>query len=136
MVERDYRHRDVIDKLAIKAGQAVAVDGENYPLPDDLIEKVKTRIARPLAADTEPLDVVLVALTDVSDPVAKLSEWRARLKPTGGVWLLSPKRGRRGYVDQRVFIDAGPLAGLVDNKVCSVNDVISAMRFVIRRRDR
>ena len=41
-----------------------------------------------------------------------------------------------GYVDQNDLIAAGGPAGLVDNKVCSVSDTVSAMRFVIRRVDR
>jgi len=78
-------------------------------------------------------DVLPLAITDV---VRVLSTWRARIDPAGGIWLLTPKRGQPGYVDQRELILAGPSAGLVDNKICSVDDTTSAMRFVIRRADR
>ncbi len=70
------------------------------------------------------------------DVVALLQHWRSRLEPAGGIWLLTPKRGQPGYVDQRDLIAAGLAAELVDNKVCSVSDTTSAMRFVIRKRDR
>jgi hypothetical protein len=39
-------------------------------------------------------------------------------------------------VDLRELIGAGPAAGLVDNKSCSVSDTTSGMRFVIRLADR
>nr|MBA2451381.1 DUF3052 family protein [Chloroflexota bacterium] len=68
--------------------------------------------------------------------VALLETWKPRLQPNGGIWLLTPKRGQPGYVDQRELIAAGLAAGLVDNKVCSVSDTTSAMRFVIRKADR
>jgi ligand-binding sensor domain-containing protein len=54
----------------------------------------------------------------------------------GGIWLLSPKRGLPGYVNQSELIAAGLEAGLVDNKSCSVSETTSGLRFVIRRADR
>ena len=71
-----------------------------------------------------------------TNPVATLTAWRKRLRPTGGIWLLTRKRGQPNYVDQTNLILAGPAAGAVDNKICSVSDTISAMRFVIRKVDR
>src|SRR5437764_98260 len=53
-----------------------------------------------------------------------------------GIWLLTPKRGQPGYLDQRDLILAGPTAGVVDNKTCSVSDTTSGIRFVIRKIDR
>jgi hypothetical protein len=134
--ERDYSHRDVVDKLGIKPGHALALAGDAGYLEAELLARILDRLGRPLAETGEPLDIALVELNDQTDPVATLAFWRQRLRPNGGIWLLTRKRGRPGYVDQTVLIYAGPAAGVVDNKICSVSDTISAMRFVIRRSDR
>jgi hypothetical protein len=135
MPDRDYSHRSVVDKLGIKPGHAVVIASHGY-VDDDLRAQIRDRVGRNLAEDGEKADVILVDVDDRSDPVAVLAGWKRRLIPAGGIWLLSRKRGRPGYLDQRTFIDAGGPAGLVDNKICSVSDTITAMRFVIRRRDR
>ena len=134
--ERDYSHRDVVDKLGIKPGAVVAFDQGPLPVDPDLRARALAKAGRAEAADGELVDVVLIG-ADASTPVeAVLARWRQRIDPAGGIWLLTPKRGQPGYVDQTELILAGPAAGLVDNKICSVSDTISAMRFVIRKKDR
>lgn len=134
--ERDYSHRDVVDKLGIKPGHALALAGDAGYLEPDVLARILDRIGRPLADPDEFLDLALIEVGEQTDPVARLSSWRERLRPTGGIWLLTRKRGQPGYVDQNVLILAGSAAGVVDNKICSVSDTISAMRFVIRKIDR
>jgi hypothetical protein len=132
----DYSHRDVVDKLGIKPGHAVAFGRDRGYLDESLRARIADRVGRALADDGERCDVILIDVGGDSDPVEELLCWRSRLKPNGGIWLLTRKRGRPDYVDQRELIAAGPPAGLVDNKICSVSDTISALRFVIRREDR
>lgn len=134
--ERDYSHRGVVDKLGIKPGATVRFDESAGPLDRALKADVLDRAARPPETPDEPADVVLVTADATTDAVAMLERWRGGITQSGGIWLLTPKRGQSGYVDQRELIDAGKIAGLVDNKVCSVSDATSAMRFVIRRADR
>jgi hypothetical protein len=136
MPDRDYSHRGVVDKLGIKPGHAVALVEAAGPLDSDLRERVIARAGRAPALDGDAIDVALVTADATTDAVAVLGRWRSRLEPSGGIWLLSPKRGQPGYVDQRDLIAAGLAAELVDNKSCSVSDTTSAMRFVIRKRDR
>lgn len=136
MAERDYSHRDVVDKLGIKPGFAVAFEPAPAQIDAGLRERALDRAGRPAAADGERVDVVLVGANASTDVEGVLSRWRGRIDPAGGIWLLTPKRGQPGYVDQRELILAGPAAGVVDNKICSVSDTISGMRFVIRKIDR
>ncbi len=134
--ERDYGHRDVVDKLGLRAGHAVALDERCWRLDTDLRTRIEARVGRGWADEHEEVDVVLVAADGSSDVESLLSAWRPRLEPSGGIWVLTPKRGQPGYVDQRDVMQQGLAAGLVDNKVCSVSDTVSALRFVIRRADR
>jgi hypothetical protein len=134
--ERDYSHRDVVDKLGIKPGFALAFDASPVSVDADLRSRALERAGRDAAADDEPVDVVLVGADSSTDVASVLKHWRQRIDQAGGIWLLTPKRGQPGYIDQRDLILIGPAAGVVDNKICSVSDTTSAMRFVIRKVDR
>jgi ligand-binding sensor domain-containing protein len=134
--ERDYSHRDVVDKLGVKPGHAVAFVEAAGPVDWELRERVLARAGRDAAAEGEPANVVLASIDAGTDAVALLREWRGRIAVDGGIWLLSPKRGLPGYVNQSELIAAGLEAGLVDNKSCSVSETTSGLRFVIRRADR
>ena len=65
-------------------------------------------------------------------PLAK-SVW-----PDGSLWIAWPKRssGVATDLDENRLRDIGLPHGLVDNKVCAVNDVWSALRFVWRKENR
>jgi hypothetical protein len=134
--ERDYSHRDVVDKLGIKPGFAVAFDAAPLEIDPDLRQRALDKAGRAAATSGEPLDVVLVGADASTDIVSVLSHWRTRIDQAGGIWLLTPKRGHTGYIDQRDLILSGPEAGVVDNKSCSVSDTLSGLRFVIRKSDR
>ena len=126
----------MVDKLGIKPGFAVAFEAAPLSVDVELRARALERAGRAEAAADEEVDVVLVGADASTDVVETLRRWRARLDPAGGIWLLTPKRGQTGYIDQRELIEQGPHAGLVDNKICSINATTSAMRFVIRRVDR
>jgi Protein of unknown function (DUF3052) len=132
----DYSHRDILDKLGIKRGDAVAFAEVAGLLDAGLRERVLERVGRGPAGYDEAVNVVLASVDSTTDVTSLLRDWKTRITPGGGIWLLTPKRGLPGYIDQRDLIPAGLAAGLVDNKSCSVSDTTSAMRFVIRRADR
>jgi hypothetical protein len=56
------------------------------------------------------------------------------LEPNGGLWIAWPKRPAGGATDLRESLvrDVGLAHGLVDNKVCAVDDTWSGLRFVYR----
>lgn len=134
--ERDYQNRAIVDKLGIKRGSVVAFAVETQAVDVALQERILLRTERPAATGDEAVDVVLAVIDKNTDAYEVLRRWRLRLKPTGGIWLLTPKRDQSGYVKQEELIVAGQQAGVVDNKVCSVSSTTSAMRFVIRKEDR
>jgi hypothetical protein len=134
--ERDYSHRDVIDKLGIKPGHALAFDHAPLRIDADLRARALAKAGRAEATADEPVDVVLIGADASTQAESVLARWRKRIDQAGGIWLLTPKRGQPGYVDQTELILAGPAAGVVDNKTCSVSDTISGIRFVIRKTDR
>jgi hypothetical protein len=60
------------------------------------------------------------------------------LDPAGGLWIAWPKRasGVATDVTEDIVRERGLAAGLVDNKVCAINQEWSGLRFVYRLRDR
>jgi hypothetical protein len=132
MPEKNYQNRGILEKLGIKPGQAIAT----WEIDPALLQRIIERTGRAPATEDEALDIALVAIDETSDATEVLKKWRQRLTPSGSIWLLTARRGQPGYVDQRELIAAGQQAEVVDNKVCSVSPTISAMRFVIRKKDR
>lgn len=134
MTHRDYSHRSVPDKLGVKPGQVVALHDPANLLDSGLVADIRSRA--PGEPGDEPLDLAILVVDAEVDIASFLRAYRARLKPAGGIWLVTPKRGRPGYIRGEDLIPIGLAERLVDNKVCSVSEGLSGMRFVIRREDR
>ena len=136
--DKDYSHRDITDKLGLKPGHAVRVVGKG---DKDLLARVRQKIGRRLVSDGTPADVILYWPKTVEEISPALVELREGIVQAGGIWVITAKRDQTSasgmaYLNQTDLIPLGLAAGLVDNKTCSVSDRESAMRFVIRRKDR
>jgi len=130
--------RDVLDKLGVYRGQAVSVVGRGDP---QLLRRVHQRIGRPLAKEGFRADLILFWPQKPSDVSTRLRALRTSIFPEGAIWVITPKKGRRGcngmpYLEEAQLIPLGLTAGLVDNKICSISETESARRFVWRRKDR
>jgi hypothetical protein len=136
MPEQRYQDRSILDKLGIQPGHAVAFANALQEIAPELPQRILERTGRSPATENEALDMVLAVINETTDAVVLLKQWREHLLPNGSIWLLTAKRGQPGYVDQREVIAAGQQAEVVDTKVCSVSSTVSAMRFVIRKKDR
>jgi hypothetical protein len=60
------------------------------------------------------------------------------LEPSGALWIAWPKRASGVSTDltENVVRELGLAHRLVDNKVCAIDEVWSALRLVIRLEDR
>ena len=60
------------------------------------------------------------------------------LSPAGGLWIAWPKRSSGVAMDlsENRIREIGLAIGLVDNKVCAIDETWSGLRFVIRLKDR
>lgn len=124
-------------KLGIKEASTVLVIGS--PPPD-------LEIQSNVGPRATGVDVLLVFVTEEAEFAAKIAAWGDRIDPDGGLWICWPKKSARKIVPSDMTEDAVrahalPL-GLVDNKVCAIDDVWSGLRVVWRtelrpaRRDR
>jgi hypothetical protein len=133
-----YSGTPLVQKLGIKDGHRVAV--VNGPdgfwdllvgLPGNI-----TVLERPRA----PMDCVLCFATTAGDVSRQFPKLAATLAPAGMLWIGWPKKKSPLAVDpacneneiRRIGLDAG----LVDVKVCAIDDDWSGLKFVRRVKDR
>ena len=132
-----YARKDVVDKLGVKPGDAVLFEGTKKDA--ELVRRIRTKAGRPPARPAEQADIVMYWPASAKDVTPALRRLRARLTPSGGLWVVTAKRAKeragRPYLGSDL-IGLGLAAALVDNKICSISDTDTAMRFVIRRSER
>ena len=83
-------------------------------------------------------DVIVVFVTERAALAKELSRLVAALEENGGLWVAWPKKASGVTTDMtedRVRELALP-RGLVDNKVCAIDEVWSGLRLVIRLENR
>ena len=121
-------------KLGIKPGQAVAVLGGPAGFADGLAALSGAGVAQGLPA-TGPLDVIVTFVRWREEFEAQLPQLRERMAPACGLWIAWPKRAARVPADmtEDVVREVALPTGLVDNKVCAIDEVWSGLRLVIRR---
>jgi hypothetical protein len=83
-------------------------------------------------------DVILFFTESRVELQSTFSSLAKRLVPNGGLWIVWPKRASGVTTDltEDVVREVGLRVGLVDNKVCAIDETWSGLRFVYRRADR
>jgi hypothetical protein len=128
-----YSGKPLSAKLGIKAGHDVALlgapagfAGALEPLPDGVT--LHARAAKDAA-------VVLLFEREAAALEREFGKVAARL-PTGGMlWIAWPKQASRQPTDltENVVRRIGLATGLVDVKVCAIDETWSGLKFVRRR---
>lgn len=99
------------------------------PLPASVSIKARAR---------RPLDVIVLFVTRYSELNRRFEPLAKALDSAGGLWVAWPKQASDVETDLTFLVvqKVGLEAGLVDNKVCAVDETWSGVRFVLRRADR
>jgi hypothetical protein len=131
-----YSGTPLIKKLGIKEDFEVALinapagfDNELGALPEGARVRRLTR---------DHTDFILIFVQRSAELNRRFAELASRLKPAGMLWVAWPKKAAKMETDltfnvvQRIGLDAG----LVDVKICAINEVWSGLKFVIRLKDR
>ena len=127
--ERDYSHRTAVQKLGIQPEQRVEVTGD---VGSGLRRDVKQAVGRGLVKSGE-LDGAIVLVESEEEGKEALVRYRARLRDTGYLWVITHKRGHERYLNQMTLVPHAKRLGLIDNKTCSIDEVRSGIRFVVPR---
>jgi hypothetical protein len=139
--------RSLADRLGVRTGMSVAM----IDVTDDgLVHAVRQRVGRltlvvlprhgvstrelpPLIGLGAHRDMIFLQ-ADSAETLAIFPRVVAALRPDGVLWVLCP-RGRR-EVGQSAIIAAGLSSGLADESETNVSERFSALKFVLRQRDR
>lgn len=123
-------------KLGIAEGHRVAFAGAPSefgralgPLPDGVAVRARVR---------GPLDVIVAFFTRRAELERRYPRLVTALEPDGGLWVAWPKGSSGVATDlaEDVVREVAIANGMVDNKVCAIDEVWSGLRLVYRLRDR
>jgi hypothetical protein len=115
-------------KLGFKGGMRVVYVNPPDGFAVDGIELVRPRLAK----DT---DLVVFFTVQRSELARRLAALRRAIEPDGMLWVAWPKRASGVETDmtEDVVREIALPTGLVDTKVCAIDDVWSGLRLVVRR---
>jgi hypothetical protein len=130
--EKDYSHRTTVQKLGVKPGERIEIQGDVGP---GLRKDVKDASGRGLVRSGQ-LDGAIVAIDSIENAEEVFAAYRPRIKDSGWLWLVTRKRGHERYLNQMLLVPFGKRRGLIDNKTCSLDDSRSGIRFVVPRAKR
>jgi nucleoside-diphosphate-sugar epimerase len=135
-----YSGTPLAKKLGIKEGHVVGLVNEPdgfrpllEPLPGGVELAAGVRSRR---------DIVVMFARKRSEVESKLAAMTKAIFPDGAIWIAWPKKAAAkqlgidtDIVEDTVRAVALP-TGLVDNKVCAIDDTWSGLRLVVRRENR
>ena len=128
-----YSGTPLAKKLGIVAGSTIAIIAEPddfrdllAPAPDGVVFRTSLR---------GHVDVAVHFVTRRADFERRIEAAGRAIFPAGGLWIAWPKRASKVPTDmtEDVVREVALPLGLVDNKVCAINDVWSGLRVVWRR---
>ncbi len=127
-----YSGTPLATKLGIKAGYRVVLLGAPVGFVDTL-ESLPDDVDLTVALGAT--DVCVAFYIERSAFEAALPDLRAAIFPAGGLWIAWPKRASKVPTDitEDVVREVALPTGLVDNKVCAIDDVWSGLRLVHRK---
>jgi hypothetical protein len=133
-----YSATPLVKKLGIKEGHTLlllaappGIEKTIGKLPDG-VQVVKEIGAR------GAVDVAVFFKNSKADLVKRFMKIAARLDPNGGLWIAWPKKasGMATDMTENVVREVALPKGLVDNKVCAIDETWSGLRLVYRLENR
>jgi hypothetical protein len=132
-----YSETPLLKKLGVKEGVRLLVLAEppKYwdwlsPLPKDTVRTTKSSKAE--------VDFIHLFVKERKIFQKEFISSKIRLKKDGMMWISWPKRSSKVEtdLDENVIRDFGLANGLVDVKVCAIDETWSGLKFMFRLKDR
>ncbi len=123
-------------KLGIKSGNAIVYSAPaNYW---DLLAPIPEGFALVDRPKPSSIDFIHVFVIEAKVFEREFLKAKKLLKKDGTVWISWPKKASKvpTDLDENYIRDFGLKNGLVDVKVCAVDEVWSGLKFVFRLKDR
>jgi hypothetical protein len=134
--EPDYSGVPLARKLGIGEDDEVAVIGAPNGFADRLTATLGDEALIRTDLGGAPLfDVIVVFMTQRAELEDGLDLLRSHMAPACGLWIAFPKRASKVPTDitDHVIREIALPTGLVDNKICAIDETWTGVRLVIRR---
>jgi hypothetical protein len=124
-------------KLGIKTGSKLALASAPKTFTKTL-GKLPAGVKASGLEGAGPFDVIVAFFEDEAAFKQRLPKLQQVLEPSGGLWIAWPKRASGVPTDmsENVVRKHALPRGLVDNKVCAIDDTWSGLRLVVRVENR
>lgn len=126
----------LVDRLGIEQGMVVQELGYDEDVDHAVRDLIEDRLDDEMVDEDsdDVVDVVLLWYRDGDgDLVDLLVDAISPLADNGVIWLVTPKRGREGYVEPSDIAEAAPIAGLSQTSLLPVGPDWTGARLVTRR---
>ncbi len=125
-------------KLGIRAGQRVLLDSAPTGFETDTLGELPDGVVLHRRAGRTAYDVVVAFRGDVATYRRNLLRDIARTTTAGRLWVAWPKKASGVVTDlsDNIVRTEGLAAGVVDTKVCAIDETWSGLLFVRRLADR
>ena len=126
-------------KLGIKSGHRVALLEAPAGFAKKTLGKLPADVETTASlAGKQPFDVVVLFVSAQKELVARFDDVVAKMDPAAGFWVAWPKKASGVATDmtEDVVRNLALEKGLVDNKVCAIDETWSGLRVVIRVENR
>jgi hypothetical protein len=132
-----YSGTPLVRKLGIKPDARVGLIGASEDF-DATLGELPPGVSVRRRLGGQPFDVIVAFYRGRAELERRLAALVRALDPAGGLWIAWPKRASGVPTDltDNVVRTLGLATGLVDNKVCAIDETWSGLRLVYRLRDR
>ena len=133
-----YSGTPLVKKLGIRAGQsALLVNPPNNFLAQEL-RPLPENLRWAAAGARGQLDFIMIFVSSAKTLERELPKLKKKLTHDGSLWVCWPKKSSGVETDLSfdVVQQRGLKIGLVDVKICAVNEIWSGLKFVYRLKDR
>ena len=131
-----YSKKSLVGKLGIKEGFKIIIlnPPQNY---DTSLGKLPKNVSV-MEKLSGPLDFIHFFTKKREDLEIKFSILKQELSRNGVLWISWPKSSSKVKTDlnENIVREIGLKSGLVDVKICAVDEIWSGMKFVYRLKDR
>jgi hypothetical protein len=132
-VTSGYSGTPLVKKLNLRDGMRVWFDA----MPEDVIDEIDEYALELffVADPADGIDAAHIFLTIRAALEAQLTALRHQISPEGQIWVSWPKKAAKVETDitEDTIRDIALPLGLVDTKVCAIDEVWSGLKLVIRK---
>lgn len=133
-----YSGTPLVKKLGIKAGQSVVVVNPPNNFLAHELQPLPENIRWAAAGASGQRDFIMLFVSSSKTLKKELPKLKEKLMRDGTLWVSWPKKSSGVVTDLSfdVVQQLGLKIGLVDVKICAVNEIWSGLKFVYRLKDR